>query len=61
MVIEHAVRTVDTAEGITPRQPLLSMVVLDPSFLGRTISEANLPLIFQGRETSTEREVVLEA
>ncbi len=32
-----------------------------PLFLGRTISEANIPLIFQGRETSTEREVVLEA
>ncbi|MEK7581204.1 MAG: sigma factor [Patescibacteria group bacterium] len=61
MVIEHAARTVDTAEGITPRQPLLSMVVLEPLFLGRTISEANIPLIFQGRETSTEREVVLEA
>ncbi len=61
MVIEHAVRPTNTPEIIAPEPTLLSMVFLEQKFLGKTVTEVNLPMIFQGKEASTEREIVSEA
>lgn len=61
MVAELDLRPHAMPETPNGNQPLFSQIILVPSFLGRTISEANIPSIFQGRETSTEREIVSDA